>query len=89
MDFYGASMIALILGILELYVLGWVYGVDRLCKDIEFMIGHRVGNYWRWCWAFITPSIMTLILIYFYATYESLTYNNVQYPNWAYGKCIQ
>ncbi|XP_014092924.1 sodium-dependent nutrient amino acid transporter 1 isoform X2 [Bactrocera oleae] len=83
-DFYGASMIALILGILELYVLGWVYGVDRLCKDIEFMIGHRVGNYWRWCWAFITPSIMTLILIYFYATYESLTYNNVQYPNWAY-----
>ncbi|XP_011189046.1 sodium-dependent nutrient amino acid transporter 1 isoform X2 [Zeugodacus cucurbitae] len=83
-DFYGASMIALILGILELYVLGWVYGVDRLCKDIEFMIGHRVGNYWRWCWALITPGIMTLILIYFYATYQSLTYNNVHYPNWAY-----
>ncbi|XP_011206929.2 sodium-dependent nutrient amino acid transporter 1 isoform X2 [Bactrocera dorsalis] len=83
-DFYGASMIALILGILELYVLGWVYGVDRLCTDIEFMIGHRVGNYWRWCWALITPGIMTLILIYFYATYESLTYNNVHYPSWAY-----
>ncbi|XP_004520940.1 sodium-dependent nutrient amino acid transporter 1 isoform X1 [Ceratitis capitata] len=83
-DFYGASMIALILGILELYVLGWVYGVDRLCKDIEFMIGHRVGRYWRWCWALITPGIMTLILIYFYATYQSLTYNNVPYPNWAY-----
>uniref|UniRef100_W8AWS8 Transporter n=2 Tax=Ceratitis capitata TaxID=7213 RepID=W8AWS8_CERCA len=83
-DFYGASMIALILGILELYVLGWVYGVDRLCKDIEFMIGHRIGRYWRWCWALITPGIMTLILIYFYATYQSLTYNNVPYPNWAY-----
>ncbi|XP_053962142.1 sodium-dependent nutrient amino acid transporter 1-like isoform X1 [Anastrepha ludens] len=83
-DFYGASMIALILGILELYVLGWVYGVDRLCKDIEFMIGHKVGRYWRWCWALITPGIMTLILIYFYATYQSLTYNNVHYPNWAY-----
>ncbi|CAD7011572.1 unnamed protein product [Ceratitis capitata] len=48
------------------------------------MIGHRVGRYWRWCWALITPGIMTLILIYFYATYQSLTYNNVPYPNWAY-----
>ncbi|XP_017475721.1 PREDICTED: sodium-dependent nutrient amino acid transporter 1 isoform X1 [Rhagoletis zephyria] len=83
-DFYGASMIALILGILELYVLGWIYGVDRLCKDIEFMIGHKVSRYWRFCWAFITPGIMTLILIYFFATYQSLTYNNVEYPNWAY-----
>ncbi|XP_036330329.1 sodium-dependent nutrient amino acid transporter 1 isoform X2 [Rhagoletis pomonella] len=83
-DFYGASMIALILGILELYVLGWIYGVDRLCKDIEFMIGHKVSRYWRLCWAFITPGIMTLILIYFFATYQSLTYNNVEYPNWAY-----
>ncbi|XP_067628891.1 sodium-dependent nutrient amino acid transporter 1-like [Eurosta solidaginis] len=83
-DFYGASMIVLVLGILELYTLGCVYGVDRLCKDIEFMIGHKVGRYWRWCWALITPGVMTIILIYFYATYESLTYNNLQYPTWAY-----
>ncbi|XP_070133548.1 sodium-dependent nutrient amino acid transporter 1 isoform X1 [Drosophila bipectinata] len=84
-DFFGASMIALVLGIAELYTIGWIYGTDRLCKDIEFMLGRKVGLYWRLCWSIITPLIMTTILIYFYATYEPLTYNNVIYPTWAYG----
>uniref|UniRef100_A0A1A9W8D8 Transporter n=1 Tax=Glossina brevipalpis TaxID=37001 RepID=A0A1A9W8D8_9MUSC len=83
-DYYGASMIALVLGIFELYVLGWIYGVDRLCKDAEFMMGRKVGLYWRWCWSVITPLIMTIILIYFLSTYTPLTYNNVPFPNWAY-----
>ncbi|KAH8325069.1 hypothetical protein KR074_005171 [Drosophila pseudoananassae] len=84
-DFFGASMIALVLGIAELYTIGWIYGTDRLCKDIEFMLGRKVGLYWRLCWSIITPLIMTTILVYFYATYEPLTYNNVTYPTWAYG----
>ncbi|KAH8323332.1 hypothetical protein KR067_005258 [Drosophila pandora] len=83
-DFFGASMIALVLGIAELYTIGWIYGTDRLCKDIEFMLGRKVGLYWRLCWSIITPLIMTTILVYFYATYEPLTYNNVIYPFWAY-----
>ncbi|KAH8393523.1 hypothetical protein KR200_004126 [Drosophila serrata] len=83
-DFFGASMIALVLGIAELYTIGWIYGTDRLCKDIEFMLGRKVGLYWRLCWSIITPLIMTVILIYFYATYEPLTYNNIVYPSWAY-----
>ncbi|XP_073845902.1 sodium-dependent nutrient amino acid transporter 1-like isoform X2 [Musca autumnalis] len=83
-DYFGASMIALVLGIAELYVLGWVYGVDRLCRDAEFMMGRKVGPYWRWCWSVITPLIMTAILVYFLSTYTPLTYNNVTYPNWAY-----
>ncbi|XP_034097312.1 sodium-dependent nutrient amino acid transporter 1 isoform X1 [Drosophila albomicans] len=84
-DFFGASMIALVLGIAELYTIGWIYGTDRLCKDIEFMLGRKVGLYWRLCWGVFTPLIMTVILIYFYATYEPLTYNNQYYPAWAYG----
>ncbi|XP_037946221.1 sodium-dependent nutrient amino acid transporter 1-like isoform X1 [Teleopsis dalmanni] len=83
-DYFGASMVALVLGIIELYVLGWVYGVDRLCKDAEFMMNRKIGLYWRICWAVVTPLIMTMILIYFYATYTQLTYNDVPYPTWAY-----
>lgn len=85
-DFFGASMIALVLGIAELYTIGWIYGTDRLCKDIEFMLGRKVGLYWRLCWGVFTPLIMTVILIYFYATYEPLTYNNQLFPSWATGK---
>lgn len=82
-DFFGASMIALVLGIAELYTLGWIYGTDRLCKDIEFMLGRKVGLYWRLCWGIFTPLIMTIIMIYFYATYEPLTYNDQTFPAWA------
>uniref|UniRef100_A0A1I8P279 Transporter n=1 Tax=Stomoxys calcitrans TaxID=35570 RepID=A0A1I8P279_STOCA len=84
-DYFGASMIALFLGIAELYVLGWAYGVDRLCKDAEFMMGRKVGAYWRLCWGVVTPVIMTSILVYFLATYTPLKYNDAVYPSWAYG----
>lgn len=83
-DYYGVAMMSLFLGIFELYVLGWVYGVNRLCKDVQFMLGRKVGLYWRLCWSVITPVIMTIILIYFLSTYTKLTYNNKTYPNWMY-----
>lgn len=87
-DYYGVAMMSLFLGICELYVMGWVYGVNRLCKDVEFMIGRKVGLYWRMCWSVITPIIMTVILIYFLSTYAPLTYNNKTYSNGMYGELI-
>lgn len=81
-------MIALTLGIIELYVFAWVYGVDRLCRDAEFMIGKSPSIYWRICWGVITPLIMTAIWIYTFVAYEPLTYKNVEFPSWGYGKII-
>ncbi|KAL5286670.1 hypothetical protein ACFFRR_007967 [Megaselia abdita] len=83
-DYFGASMIALVIGIVELYALGWIYGTKRLCKDTEFMIGLKVGVYWRICWSIVTPLIMTAILVYTFVSYEPLTYKDIVYPNWAY-----
>lgn len=84
-DFFGASLIAFVLSITELIAIGWIYGVDRLCKDIEFMIGRNPGIYWRLCWGIITPILMISILIYTIVSYEPLTYKNIFYPNTAYG----
>lgn len=55
-------------------------GVNRLCRDVEFMIGHRPGVYWRLCWGFLTPILMIVILIYFFFTYQPLDYNKIPYP---------
>uniref|UniRef100_A0A182JYU5 Transporter n=1 Tax=Anopheles christyi TaxID=43041 RepID=A0A182JYU5_9DIPT len=89
-DYYGASSIALVLAIAELIAIGWVYGVDRLCKDTEFMLGHRPNLYWRLCWRWITPLLMFVILIYNLATLEPLMYKQYVYPTIAYsiGWCI-
>lgn len=79
LDFYGASFVALILAIIELVTVSWIYGVDRFCRDIEFMLGRKTGIYWRACWKFITPTIMIGILGYFVATWKQLTYQDYQY----------
>lgn len=85
-DFFGASLIAFVLAIAELIAISWIYGVDRLCRDTEFMIGKKPGLYWRLCWGLITPLLMIAILIYTIVTYKPLTYKDIPYPHSAYGK---
>jgi solute carrier family 6 amino acid transporter-like protein 5/7/9/14 len=79
LDFYGASFVALILAIIELITVSWIYGVDRLCDDIEFMLNRKTGIYWRICWRFITPSMMIAIFVYFVWTWKPIDYQGYQY----------
>lgn len=79
LDFYGASFVALILAIIELLTVSWIYGVDRLCMDIEFMLKRKTSIYFRVCWLFITPMLMIGIFIYFIATYKPVDYQGYQY----------
>lgn len=79
LDFYGASFVALILAIIELLTVSWIYGVDRFCKDIEFMLGKKTGLYWRVCWSVVTPSVMISILGYFIWKWKPLTYRGFEY----------
>ncbi|GAB0087877.1 Transporter [Sergentomyia squamirostris] len=83
-DFFGASFIAFFLAIAELIAISWVYGVKRLCKDVEFMLNVQIGLYWRICWGFITPIMMAIILIYTLVKLEPLTYRDEEYPISAY-----
>lgn len=60
--------------------------MNRLCRDIEFMIGRKVGLYWRICWGILTPVSMIVILIYTFISYKPLEYKDQTYPAWATGK---
>ncbi|KAH8337016.1 hypothetical protein KR059_011706 [Drosophila kikkawai] len=83
-DFYGVSFTALILAIGELIAVAWIYGVNRFCSDIKFMMGIETGWYWRLCWRFITPGLMTAVLIYMLLDMSALTYKGVAYPTLAH-----
>lgn len=61
----------------------WFIGVNRLCRDIEFMINIKTGWYWRICWGILTPVLMITIQIYNFFTYTPLTYKGQSYPGWA------
>jgi solute carrier family 6 (neurotransmitter transporter, glycine) member 5/9 len=79
LDFYGASFVALVLATIELITVSWVYGVDRFCKDIEFMLNRKTGWYFRICWGIITPTIMIGIFFYFVYTWKPINYQDIEY----------
>ncbi|EDW02594.1 sodium-dependent nutrient amino acid transporter 1 isoform X1 [Drosophila grimshawi] len=89
-DSYGVSFTALILAIGELLAVAWFYGLRRFCADIKFMMGIETGWYWRFCWAYITPGLMTAVLIYMLLNMNKLTYKRVEYPHSAhvFGYCL-
>ncbi|XP_040164029.1 sodium-dependent nutrient amino acid transporter 1-like isoform X1 [Anopheles arabiensis] len=69
-DYYGAKYVTLTFAVLELATVAWIYGVDRICRDIRFMLGIETSFYWRVCWGLIAPAATLLILIFSFADFE-------------------
>lgn len=42
------------------YFFSFNAGLQRFCEDIEMMIGFQPNRFWRLCWAFVTPTILTV-----------------------------
>ncbi|XP_059186357.1 sodium- and chloride-dependent neutral and basic amino acid transporter B(0+)-like [Centropristis striata] len=93
LDKFSASWVLIILALFELIGFCYIYGGNRLIKDIEMMLGEKSSCFWGWwkaCWFFISPCIMVVILVWSFVTYKSPTYGKVKYPQWglALGWCI-
>ena len=71
--------------ILEVVSVSWIYGVNRVCKDIEFMLGIKTGIYWRICWGITAPALMTFIFVYSLIIYKPLDYNGYIFQDYVYG----
>ncbi|XP_015434075.1 PREDICTED: sodium-dependent nutrient amino acid transporter 1-like [Dufourea novaeangliae] len=84
-DYFGGTFVAIIVGVLEMITIFWIYGLSNFINDVEFMLGNRPSWYWRFCWAFVTPILMIVILVYTIFTYEPPTYDGAQFPGYAYG----
>ncbi|XP_074605414.1 sodium-dependent nutrient amino acid transporter 1-like isoform X1 [Brevipalpus obovatus] len=61
---YGVGISVFMYGIFETVGFMWIYGVDNLCRDIKFMVGMTVGIFWRICWTFVIPVLLTVLFIY-------------------------
>lgn len=48
------------------------------------MLGFRPNWYWRICWKFVTPGLMTVILVYTLLNLEPLKDGDRDYPPIAY-----
>ncbi|XP_036442721.1 sodium- and chloride-dependent glycine transporter 2 [Colossoma macropomum] len=82
-DTYAASYSLVIIAIFELIGVSYVYGLQRFCEDIEMMIGFQPNKFWRICWAFVTPTILTFILALSLYQWKVMTYEDYTYPTWS------
>ncbi|XP_069135750.1 sodium-dependent dopamine transporter-like [Argopecten irradians] len=76
--------------LLEAIVFGWVYGCNRLDKDIQMMLGRPIPAAVRICLAFIIPIFLSTLLTISLATYRTPTFGEYDYPGYAaaVGWCI-
>ncbi|CAB1339692.1 unnamed protein product, partial [Coregonus sp. 'balchen'] len=82
-DTYAASYSLVIIAICELIGISYFYGLQRFCEDIEMMIGFQPNRFWRICWAFVTPTILTGILGLSLYQWKVMTYEDYTYPPWS------
>ncbi|XP_037917151.1 sodium-dependent nutrient amino acid transporter 1-like [Hermetia illucens] len=61
LDLYGVPYAIGFNAVLELIAFDWIYGVKRICDDIEFMFGFRTRSIWRMAWYTIPVSIIILL----------------------------
>lgn len=61
MNVYGPGLSILFVVFVEAAGVCWLYGTDNFARDIEKMLGHRPGIFWRICWKYISPFFLLVI----------------------------
>ncbi|KAJ8964626.1 hypothetical protein NQ314_004732 [Rhamnusium bicolor] len=82
-DWYAASVSVVLICLVEVFIVGWTYGVKNFIQDIEFMLQVKISWFWRISWQFSTPIILTFIFVTVIAFNRRITYQGVAYPDWA------
>ena len=82
----SGSWSLLLLAVLEVLLVGWVYGAARLRTDIQAM-GIRAGRalswYWDLTWRLTTPLLLSCVLLATLADYQPAREGDYLFPHWA------
>ncbi|RZF36574.1 hypothetical protein LSTR_LSTR010685 [Laodelphax striatellus] len=83
LNVYGPGLAILFVVFVEAAGVCWIYGVNRFSSDIENMLGHRPGLFWRICWAYISPIFLLVIFVFSLMGYEEMLAGDYVYPPWS------
>jgi solute carrier family 6 noradrenalin transporter-like protein 2 len=59
---YAAGLSLLCTVFFEAIAISWFYGLNNFSSDIQEMLGHKPGIYWRFCWKFVSPLFLAFII---------------------------
>ncbi|KAI9551816.1 hypothetical protein GHT06_022155 [Daphnia sinensis] len=80
-DYFGGGFIIYVMVIAQTIAVCWVYGLEKIVRDIRFMLGFGLGIYWKLTWCIFIPIALAVIFIYAMVVYEPLkTDDGEPYP---------
>ncbi|XP_033760058.1 creatine transporter-like [Pecten maximus] len=82
-DWYAATWSILLIAVAESIVFAWIYGGDRLSRDFKLMLGRPLPAFVRVSSAFITPAVLTGLVVTSIFKYKPPTYGTYVYPDYA------
>lgn len=62
-DSFAGTIGLVVVALMEMISVIFIYGHEKFTKDIQDMTGIKPGPYWQFCWRFLAPGIMGVILI--------------------------
>ncbi|KAL2097231.1 hypothetical protein ACEWY4_006438 [Coilia grayii] len=83
MDNYAASFSLVIISCIMCICIMYVYGHKNYFKDVEMMLGFPPPIFFKVCWRFVSPIIISFILIFTVIQYKPITYGDYVYPQWS------
>ncbi|CAH1963096.1 unnamed protein product [Acanthoscelides obtectus] len=83
LNIYGPGLAILFVVFVEAAGVCWIYGTENFARDIEKMIGHRPGLFWRICWKYISPVFILIIFIFSLLSHEEMLGTEYKYPEWS------
>ncbi|GAB6024015.1 Solute carrier 6 [Chamberlinius hualienensis] len=60
-------------------------GVNRVCDNLQYMLGFRPNIFWKICWAGICPVVLLALFIVYCIQFEPPMYGCYNYPDWGHG----
>ncbi|XP_078083446.1 sodium- and chloride-dependent GABA transporter 1 isoform X2 [Mustelus asterias] len=86
MDHYTAVVSLMFLAFFEVVAICWFYGVRRLSANYKEMLGSSPNLFFKLCWWFASPLLVTVILVSSIIRYTPARYGKTYtYPAWAEG----
>lgn len=79
-DFINSEIIIPSIVILEIFVVSYIYGIDNLIHDINFMLDRKFGMFSKVMLGIVIPWILVAFFIYYLANFPDLDYNGLPYP---------
>ncbi|XP_046656086.1 sodium-dependent nutrient amino acid transporter 1-like isoform X1 [Daphnia pulicaria] len=79
-DFFGGGFIIFVIAVVEVTAICWIYGLKNFLRDTEFMLGIRLGIYWKFTWGFFIPFSLMGIFIYSLANFRTFVTDGYVYP---------